>query len=400
MKILFVSDVSIQDVIGGAERVLHEQARRLADNGHTVQVMTRQTPFHEKEVEVVDGVHEWRYPFNPESAASLYQTIRRGEVLFHKLWDRYHYDCINFHQPFTALSVIFSKTTNQARKIYTCHSLSFEEYASRNPQPLESSRRLKRFLNLSIRRFLEKAVLDKCERIVVLSQYTNEKLKRIHHIQPRKIAIIPGGVDLKRFHPIKNRGFIKRQFGLPDKGVLLFTVRNLVPRMGLETLIRAMHQALKKTRDLYLVIGGEGTLEKPLKSLCRQLGLQEHIRFSGFIPEDQLPAYYGAADLFVLPTRELEGFGLVTLEAMACATPVIGTPIGGTREILEAFDPTCLFNGVSADGISEVIVDKVKQLRSDSERWREMTIRCRRFVEDRYSWDKNIKMTERILSGG
>ena len=84
-------------------------------------------------------------------------------------------------------------------------------------------------------------------------------------------------------------------------------------------------------------------LKEELVQLSRRLKIEGNIKFAGFIPEQDLPDYYRAADAFILPTLELEGFGLVTLEALACGTPVLGTPIGGTKEILGMFDPSYLF---------------------------------------------------------
>src|SRR5207249_11052699 len=75
--------------------------------------------------------------------------------------------------------------------------------------------------------------------------------------------------------------------------------------------------------------------------------------FLGFIPDETLPSYYHAADVFVLPTRELEGFGLVTVEALACGTPVLGTPVGATPEVLSGLDASLVFRGISAEIMAE-----------------------------------------------
>ena len=119
--------------------------------------------------------------------------------------------------------------------------------------------------------------------------------------------------------------------GLPEDKFILFTVRNLVPRMGLENLISAFEIVQSGRTDLLLIIGGEGPLEPALKEQTRQCGVEEFVRFVGYIPDEDLPSYYQMADLFILPTIELEGFGLVTVEALASGLPVLGTPVGGTR---------------------------------------------------------------------
>src|SRR5437899_12651573 len=146
---------------------------------------------------------------------------------------------------------------------------------------------------------------------------------------------IVGGADVERFHPSGTREAQRQALGLPGDRPLLFTLRNLEPRMGLDTLIRAMATVRERFPRVLLLIGGSGSLRPLLETLTISLSLSEHVRFLGFVPERDLPAYYGAAAAFVLPTRELEGFGLVTVAALACGTPVLGTPGGATPAILE-----------------------------------------------------------------
>ncbi len=101
--------------------------------------------------------------------------------------------------------------------------------------------------------------------------------------------------------------------------MILFTVRDLEPRMGLKNLICAFKEVIKVVPDGYLVLGGQGPLKNNLVSLSQELGVEDYIKFVGFIPEEDLPDYYRMADVFILPTIELEGFGLITLEALASA---------------------------------------------------------------------------------
>ena len=146
--------------------------------------------------------------------------------------------------------------------------------------------------------------------------------------------IIPGGVDLQRFYPAADKEEMRRHLNIPEEKTVLFTVRDLEPRMGLENLMYAVKQMIEVVPDIYLILGGEGPLKENLISLSQELGVESYIRFVGFIPEEDLPDYYRMADVFVLPTIELEGFGLITLEALASGLPVLGTPVGGTVEIL------------------------------------------------------------------
>jgi glycosyltransferase involved in cell wall biosynthesis len=385
-------------MIGGAERVLYEQTTRLAQHGHNVFVMTRKLPDHRKDHEVIDAVHEWRYPFNIKNPLRfLCSTWIYSKRIFETLQQKIHFDCINFHQPFSALGVINSTLSTHISKIYTCHSLSFEEFISRNGN---SHRFFSKFIN-SIQsrghKKFEKNILQKSNEIVVLSKFTKDKLINIHQILEEKIKVIPGGVNLNKFSPVEDKNEIRERLNIPSNKIILFTVRNLVQRMGLENLIIAFNDLIKQNVEINLVIGGEGKLKTGLMALARSFGIEDHIHFVGFIPEEKLPSYYQMADLFVLPTKELEGFGLVTLEALASGLPVLGTPIGGTKEILGGFNDDFIFENTEPQSISKKILEKYKIIRENPQMWEEIRQRCRKFVERNYSWEKNVDALEELF---
>jgi glycosyltransferase involved in cell wall biosynthesis len=154
--------------------------------------------------------------------------------------------------------------------------------------------------------------------------------------------------------------------------------------MGLESLIKAMSIVAEKEKDAFLIIGGKGFLENRLKNLTEELKLNEYIKFAGFIGDEKLPLYYQAADFFILPTKYLEGFGLVTIEALSSGTPVLGTPVGGTKEILGKFDNRLLFRGTDSDSLAELIL-KFKKL--SPEELENLGRKAREFAVKNYSWD-------------
>ena len=400
MNILFVSDVSIQDVIGGAERVLYEQTTRLAARGHHVHILTRRLPSHQSDCAVIQNINEWRYPVHQGNAVSFFtSTLQNGKILFEELYNSHNFNCINFHQPLSAFAVMRSDFANNTRKVYTCHSLAFEEYASRHAKPLSVHERIAHWLHRMSRKWIEKRVLSQSDLIVVLSQYTRDKLLNIHGIPSKKIVVIPGGIDLVRFHPVENKRAVRERCHLPQEKTMLLTVRNLVPRMGLDNLIRAMRDVIDSVPDIYLIIGGTGPLKDDLVSLRRVLNLDQHIHFAGFIPEADLPDYYRAADVFVLPTVGLEGFGLVTLEALSSGIPVLGTPVGGTQEILSRLDSKFLFADASHESISRLIIETCREYKNKPDRWCIDSQRCRQFAEKYYSWETNVNAMERLFLG-
>jgi glycosyltransferase involved in cell wall biosynthesis len=398
LNILFVADVSISKIVGGAERVLFEQATRLAERGHNVFIITRKLPYHIEDQDVIDGVNEWRYVSNKKNPLPfLCSTLFRSKRIFEKLHQKIHFDCINFHQPFSAIGVIQSALSAEIPKVYTCHSLSFEEFISRNGNDVCLVSKITNFIKSHGHKNCEKRILEESNEIVVLSKFTKEKVINIHEIVEEKIKVIPGGVNLNKFSPVVDRNKIRKRLNIPSNKIIIFTVRNLVQRMGLENLIIAFNDLIKQNAEIKLVIGGEGKLKKGLIALARSFGIEDHIHFVGFIPEEELPSYYQMADLFVLPTKELEGFGLVTLEALASGLPVLGTPIGGTKEILGSFNDDFIFENTEPQSLSNKIIEKYKIIKENSQMWEEIRQRSRKFVERNYSWEKNIDVLEELF---
>jgi len=400
MNLLFVSDVSVSDVIGGAERVLSEQCIRLVRRGHTVLVLTRRLPEHVSAHEIIQGVHEWRYEVVSRNAVSFFtSTLSNIRKLFENLQIKYPIDCINYHQPFSAYGLDRSHTAHKIRRIYTCHSLSFEEYQSRNPTPQSFVKKLIYAVNVYGRKWIEKKVLNSSDKIIALSTFTKDKLRSAYGILPDKVIVIPGGVDLRRYYPSLEKSEIRKRLSIPNDHIILFTVRNLVPRMGLDNLIYAMKDVVSKIDNVALLIGGSGPLKENLIVLTEKMGLGKHIHFTGFIPETDLPYYYRSSDLFILPTLELEGFGLVTLEALASGVPVLGTPVGGTLEILNQFDSRYLFRSSKPEDMSNLILEFCHRLIKNHDFRKNISTQCRSFVEKHYSWERNVDALENVFLG-
>ena len=393
-----VSDYPIAEVMGGAVRVVYEQSTCLAKRGHTVHILSRAENFN-KGYSKINGVKEWKYKTDSQNTISfLKSTLKNSRKLFESITDEFAFDMIIFYQPFSAYGILRSNKSYNIKKIYSCFSFSFEEFKSRNDKPNGLIKKILFEMQILIRKKWEAKVLDKSENIVSLSKFTKDKLRDIYSIPKDKIKIIPGGVDLNYFKPVKDKLSIRKNLKVPSEKVVLFCVRNLVQRMGLNNLINALKIVVREASDICLMIGGEGILKQELINLTRNLNLNDYINFTGFIPDKQLPDYYGMADLFILPTKELEGFGLVTLEAMASGLPVVGTPVGGTKEILGNFDSNFLFRGTDPGSIAELILKNYHLIKHNPQRWKEISHRCRKYVEDNYSWEKNIDALEELFA--
>jgi glycosyltransferase involved in cell wall biosynthesis len=399
MKILFVADISIKTVIGGAERVLYEQSCRLAEKGHKVFILTRRLPFHSTSDEFIGRVHEFRYDIKKFNFITyIFSSILNSIKLFSRLEKENSFDIINFHQPFSALGVNLTSRSRRIKKVYSCHSLAFEEYEVRNPKPSKALLKISYRINSIFRKWIENRCISKSNLIIVSSEFAKDKLIKYHRISPEKIYLLPLGVNLEKFQFNENKLAARKRLGLRQEKFILFTVRNLVPRMGLENLVYAMEEAAKSVENIYLIIGGEGELRTKLQNLISEYNLTDFVKLQGFIPEEDLPLYYQAADFFVLPTRCLEGFGLVTVEALACGTPVLGTPVGGTKEILGKFDPSFLFKDITPEALTELIIEKYRYYKARPDAYKQLSQRCRDFVEKNYDWEKNIKEIEALFS--
>jgi glycosyltransferase involved in cell wall biosynthesis len=127
--------------------------------------------------------------------------------------------------------------------------------------------------------------------------------------------------------------------------------------MGLDRLLYAAQKVKSAGWIFNLIIGGDGPLRKRLEILVGELGLKGRVSFAGRVPEAQLPLMYGAADAFVLPTAELECFGLIVLEALACGRPVLATPVGAIPEVLGQFEKDWLAHDASVEAIAQSLIN-------------------------------------------
>lgn len=389
MRVLLLAEVTAERVIGGAERVLRNQACGLAALGHRVELLTRAPEGSEEDAIVAGGIREWRYSVNrAHEAAFLWSSVRRSIERFDRLRRTAPFDAVVIHQSLAGLGPIFSRRYAASRWVYVCHSLAHEEFETRQVPAQSALAGLRREVNLRARRAIEHAVMSRCDRVVVLSEFMRQRVIGVHGISAGRIALVPGATDPRAFAPVRNRRLVREALNLPIDRTILFTVRNLVPRMGLENLLSAVAALGTAHQGCTLVIGGEGPLRGTLEAGIRQRGLNDVVRLAGFIPEAQLARYYQAADLVVMPSLQLEGFGLVTVEAIACGTPVLGTPVGAIPEILNQIDPVLLAEGCDSRSLARALERVLRRIQEPGELDR-LVRKGRDLIERRYNWTQH-----------
>ena len=393
-----VSDVSPLEILGGAERVLWEQASRLVKRGHRVQILSRSPAKPAAEPLDREGVRIRHYPAVRRSAVRFFfDSILQARKAVTRTLAEEGFDVLQFYQPLSAYGALRSEPVKGLPCLYTFLSPAPLEYISRHGMTGHHRPGLTGRVVQVILWGIEGACLRRATRIHVLSDFSAAQLWKLYRIPSDRIVKIPGGVDINRFRPARDRSVLREALGLPPCSTILLTVRNLEARMGLDTLIRAMMILRRASREILLLIGGAGYLRRELEALTASLGLQQEIRFLDYIPESHLPQYYQAADAFILPTRELEGFGLVTVEALSCGTPVLGTAVGATPEILRPLDPSLILRGTTPEGMADDLERFLEVARHDPAALESLRQDCRRYVEHHYGWDRSVVRLEETL---
>jgi glycosyltransferase involved in cell wall biosynthesis len=207
-------------------------------------------------------------------------------------------------------------------------------------------------LRLAAKKAVELSVYRRASEVIVHSHAFKRVLVESYGLRPWNVHVLPPGVDLHRF-TVGDRRAARSRLDLPQAGKVVATVRRLVPRMGIDVLLEACTRLDAETaQDLIVLIGGDGPERARLEALARRLGLAAHVRFLGRVSETELADAYRAADVSVVPSTALEGFGLVVLEALACGTPVVASDVGGLGEALVDLDPSLIVPPGDADQLA------------------------------------------------
>jgi glycosyltransferase involved in cell wall biosynthesis len=288
-------------------------------------------------------------------------------------------DVVHVHFAYDALGAVVAARLLRVPVVVTFHGPWAREAAAAHGSGRVSS---------AGRRFIERRVYRAARRCTVLSPAFAEILADDYGVDARRISVVPPGIELERFTGLPDRATARARLGLVAGGPVLASVRRLVPRMGLDLLL----EAVARVPEVRLVIAGDGSQRAALAAQAGALGITDRVAFLGRVPDDDLPLVFAAADLSVVPTRELEGFGYVVIESYAAGTPVLATRVGGLVTAVGGLDPERLVEPDAtalAAAISEAVRNpsalpqpEVCRAYAATFAWAEAAARLRRVLAD------------------
>jgi glycosyltransferase involved in cell wall biosynthesis len=374
------------DLVGGAYRYAADVAVRLAARGHQVEVIVPNPENRFPGREVRDGVVLLRYPDEKGGAWSSWRKENQAaRALLERQATPDALAC--FHQGF------FQPCLKglEPRSLALFHGpwgLEFL-YARRTVPRGWLGRAKDRLIAFRLAQ-VERKLLQNVRRVLVMSRYVSSRLKEWHGSSLPPVEVIYGGVDTVRFAPPADRARLRQHLGLSADAFLLTTVRRLDPRMGLLTLVEGFAAVAADFPKALLWLAGTGPQREALEAQVRALGLEGRVRLLGFVPEPDLPGLLGASDCTLMPSLDLEGFGLATVEALACGTPVLGSKAGATPEILTTFGSHLLFEPGSATSLAGCLRSVLATPETLPAREA-----CREHVLREFTWKRPVAALER-----
>jgi glycosyltransferase involved in cell wall biosynthesis len=243
-------------------------------------------------------------------------------------------------------------------------------------------------LGVFFKKQVERAVYRRADRLIALSAAFRDILCKGYKVDPDRVRVIPGGVDTQRFAvaPDTSRREARQKLGWPLDRPILLSVRRLAGRMGLENLVDAIAQIRMRHPDVLCLIAGRGRLQQALEQQITALDLTQHVKLLGFVADADLPFAYRAADVSILPSVALEGFGLSAAESLAAGTPAMVTPVGGLPEVVGELSNSLVLGGTDpasmCAGISDALSDPG---------FLPSTMSCSQFARLKYDWHSVVR---------
>lgn len=388
MRFIFLTPGYHPDNVGGAWRYATEVATRLAAREHQVEVICQNHETPLPTYEIRDGVYLHRFAKRRGNVLGKWRQENQEaqSILGHLLANDPQPALVVLHQAY--LGAAFSAAPT--KRLCLFHGPWSEEFVyAQNALKRGPVQRLRDALIAPVLRSRERAALKSAHQIFTLSRYMADKAGECHGEDLPPIQVVPGGADLERFAPPVGRQATRAALGLKPEQFLFLAVRRLDPRMGLRLLLEAFVPVARQHPNALLWLTGKGPMKEELETFIQTHGLATQVKLLGYVPEAELPRVLGAADCTLMPSLDLEGFGLATVESYACGTPVIGSCASANPELIAPFSPELLFEGGSVSALTGLMEKTVQQPASLPTRES-----CRVYAEKAFSWERTVNAFE------
>jgi D-inositol-3-phosphate glycosyltransferase len=317
---------------GGMSVYVRELARELGNRGHRVDIYTRLNGSRHRQIAQLNDkvrlIHLRAGKNGQMNKLDLYGHLDDffKELEKFRTRESLHYDLVHSHY------WLSGRVGKWAQESWTIpHVFMFHTVGAVKNSTVGSEK------EPELRTVTEKHLARSCDRILVATEKERDHLIQHYGASPQMIGVVPCGVNLDLFSP-RDKAKARQELGFAqDESIVLFVGR-FAPLKGIDRLMEAMRHLQHHQRLRLIIVGGDGR-DAPefqgLQKLARNFGIQEGVTFVGRIEQDNLPAYYSAANVLVVPSY-YESFGLVALEALASGTPVVATKVGAMESILKA----------------------------------------------------------------
>jgi D-inositol-3-phosphate glycosyltransferase len=324
-----VGDLGAKDT-GGMSVYIRELARELGKLGHTVDIYTR---IHDPADALIEHMGPGAHLIHLKAGKPA--TIRKIDV-YHSLpefirnlerfWqvNNRTYDIVFSHYWISALAGKYIQDKYKIPYISMYHTLG----AIKNAIGIGDG-------EPELRIQSERETIQGSQKVIVATEKEKKDVSLYYGASPDKISVVPCGVNMDLFRPY-NKASSRQKLGLQDEKILLFVGR-IDPLKGIDRLLKAIPLLENSEKLRVIIIGGDAGSQaevEKLRKLAVELGIAERITFQGIVRQEELPYYYCAADVCVVPSY-YESFGLVPLESLACGTPVVAANVGDLKNIIE-----------------------------------------------------------------
>lgn len=343
-KLIIIADFVYPNYIGGSARIVYDFIKWLYKNRIDFNLVTRRGKgvyaLREKDTFFENLIGEQKVKMISFNLQGVKDLLKIAKNLSSRT-------IIDIHHPTLALPLLLLNPKLQ-NIIYHFHGPIAEEYMLKTG---------KKGLGFILRENIQRYIIRRSKKTIVLSGYMKKKLLELNDNRKKQFQIIPPAVDIHKFKVldnIDNKKRLRTSLGIPQDRIVLLTTRRLTKRTGVLELAKNFRVVNNISGNrLFLIIIGQGELKSVIEEIAKN---NPNILFKPSTKEEELPLYYQCSDIYILPTLDLEGFGLVILEAFASGLPVIvSNRSGGGKEFVEKLDKNLIFKVDNASDLARAI---------------------------------------------